>query len=81
MNTDEDGPKQAPAGTIYSEANFENVEQLVEKSVIDLFGVIDNNDKVISDIHFIGSLNHFNVPLIKNSWKHQHVDFLKLPPV
>ena len=52
---------------------------MVEKSVIDLFGIIKNGDKVISDIHFIGSLHQFNTPLIKNAWNNSNDDHLMLP--
>ena len=49
---------------LYSEASFISVDQVVEKSVIDLFGAIQNDNQVISDIHFLGALKNFNLPLI-----------------
>ena len=64
---------------LHCEAGFTGIGQVVEKSVIDLFGVIQNDNQVISDIHFLGTLKNFNVPLIKNSWKNSKVDYLKLP--
>jgi hypothetical protein len=64
---------------LHSESSFTDVNQMVEKSVIDLFGVIKSDNQVISDIHFLGALKNFNVPLIKNSWKHSKIDYLELP--
>ena len=64
---------------LFSETKFSNINQNVEKSVIDLFGVFRNENQVVSDITFIGSLREFNIPLIKDSWVNSDKDFLKLP--
>ena len=64
---------------IYYETSFTDLAQTVEKSEIDLFGVFQNDNQIISDIHFIGALRNFNAVLIPNSWKSSKIDFLKLP--
>ena len=45
---------------VFTEANFTNIEQPVEKAVIDLFNENENEGN-ISDTHFLGSLEKFNV--------------------
>ena len=45
---------------VFTEASFTNIEQPVEKSVIDLFNENENEGN-ISDTHFLGSLEKFNV--------------------
>ena len=78
MTSDEDQSTMKKKD-LYSESCFTDVNQNVEKSVIDYFGVFRNGNQVISDIAFIGALRAFNVPLIKDSWSYSDEDFLKLP--
>ena len=61
---------------LFSETAFTSVDQTVEKSEIDFFGVFKNSNQIISDIVFIGALREFNVPLIKDSWFSSTKDFL-----
>ena len=68
-----------PKRLLFNECNFDNVDQLVEKTNIDMFGMLRQDKQVISDIHFIGPLHGFNYLLIKDSWLYKSVDFLKLP--
>ena len=63
----------------YSEASFTHVDQIVEKAEIDMFGVFQNDNQVVSDICFMGSLRNFNVPLVQDTWKFSNTDHLKLP--
>ena len=76
--TDED-PFVNEARGLYTESSFTQIDQNVEKSVIDLFGAIQEKDSVSSDLHFMGALHNFNLPLIKNSWLKTEDDLLKLP--
>ena len=76
--SDEDREAMVKSG-VYSETCFTDVNQHVEKSVVDYFGVFQNGNQVISDISFIGSLRAFNVPLIMDSWASSTTDFLELP--
>ena len=79
MTSDED-QSTMKMKDLYCESCFTDVNQNVEKSVIDYFGVFRNGNQTISDIAFIGALRAFNVPLIKDSWCYSDEDFLKLPP-
>ena len=64
---------------IFTETSFTDLAQTVEKAEIDLFGVFQNDNQIISDIHFIGALRNFNATLIPNTWKNSKINALKLP--
>lgn len=78
QETDDDPCANEEKG-LYTETSFTSIAQNVEKSVIDLFGVLPERDSVSSDLHFMGPLHNFNMPLIKNSWLKTQDDLLKLP--
>lgn len=63
---------------VYTETSFTQMNQHVEKSVVDLFGENENEGNT-SNIHFVGSLEKMNVLFGKNSWAYAHEDILKLP--
>lgn len=67
LQTDDDEEIPAVNGGIFTEKNFTNLSQIVEKSVVDLFSepVKDGNS---SDIYFNEPLQDFNMLFIKNSW-------------
>ena len=56
------------AKKLFSEVDFTSVKQPVEKSEIDLYGTFFEHDRVKGDLHFVGSMKHLNLPMIKNSW-------------
>ena len=65
---------------LYNESNFTQIEQPVEKTEIDHYGKFFEHDRVKGDLHFVGELKNFNIPLIKNSWiNNDAIDLLELP--
>ena len=52
---------------------------MVEKSEIDMLGSFQNDNQVVSDIHFVGALRSYNVPLVRSANLKTSIDFLKLP--
>ena len=53
---------------IQSEVSFNQVSQQVEKNEIDIFKTLLDKQTSKVDIHFIGTLHKFNLPIIENSW-------------
>lgn len=79
LKTDDDDSIRNLKG-VYTEVNFTDLNQKVEQSVINLFGISDNESHTnSSDLHFLGPLAHFNLLFIHNSWVHKPEDLLKLP--
>jgi hypothetical protein len=65
---------------ILSEANFTEVEQMVERSVPDLHGYFDSDKSSSINSYFQGPLSKFNIPLAFQLWQNRPLeDFLKLP--
>lgn len=58
LTTDEDEDVSTLRG-VFTEQSFTNANQLVEKSVIDLF-CENENDGNCSDLHFISPLDNIN---------------------
>ena len=78
LKSDDDDRWKSRKG-LYSEVNFTNVNQEVEKSWNDLHGTMQVSKGTHSDLHFCGKLYNFNLPMIKNSWVNTQEDLLKLP--
>ena len=78
MRSDDDDSWKTKKG-LYSEVNFTDVNQEVEKSWNDLHGTLKVSKGTHSDVHFCGKLSNFNLPMIKNSWANTQEDLLKLP--
>ena len=76
----DDNDEISPLRNVFTETNFRNVEDHVEKSVVDLFGEGENEGNA-SNIYFMGSLDKLNVLFYKNSWAYAREDVLKLPNV
>ena len=65
--------------TLHSETSFTDVNQVVQKTEIDLFGTLITKQKGQLGIHFIGTLDHFNGPLTQSIWTKNETNLLDLP--
>ena len=76
MTDDDENPEDFKG--VYTEKNFVNINQTVEKSVIDLFSkpLPEGN---CSDLYFNEPLEDFNLLFVKNSWLVKNNDILTLP--
>lgn len=77
INTDDDNTISDRKG-FFTEMNFNDANQDVEKSVIDMYNNVSGSGES-SDLYFTKPLYQFNLPLIKDSWVNQDQDCLMLP--
>ena len=49
---------------LYTETNFTDITQNVEKNEIDMFGGLLDKTHVYLDLYFVGSLYQFNIPIV-----------------
>ena len=65
---------------LFSEIQFMDPNQLVEKADIDMHNLYFKNEKITYDLHFVAPLQHLNQLFIKDSWKTNiEQDILQLP--
>ena len=65
---------------LFTEIQFTDPNQHVEKADIDMHDVYFKNEKITYDLHFVSPLQHLNQLFIKDSWRtNLGQDILQLP--